>query len=44
MRYFIELTVPDAESAEKDRKLERFSEMKIIILTLIINLRRKNFA
>jgi hypothetical protein len=44
MRYFFELTVPDAESAEKDRKLEGFSEMTIIILTLLIHLRRKNFA
>jgi hypothetical protein len=44
MRYFLELTVPDAESADKDRKLERFSEMTIVILTLIIHLMRKNFA
>jgi hypothetical protein len=44
MRYFLELTVPDAESAEKDRKLERCSESTIIILSLIIHLWRKNFA
>ena len=44
MRYFLELTVPDAESTDKDRKIKRFSEMTIIILTLIIHLRRKNFA
>lgn len=44
MRYFFKLTLPDAESAEKHRKLEIFSKNKIIILSLIIHLRRKNFA